>query len=322
MKLKAKVFGGAAALLTAWPAMASDAVVSEPAPYKPNFSFVSGVGVIDIEANELVYRGPGSGTKQSHLIWESTSPVISAEMTARSEAGWTAKLSGQIAFSGDSYMEDYDWKPKFSANDSWNDWSDRSRFSETDLDHFYSATVALGHDFQVSDQLLINVNGGFKYTSVKWTAYGGSYVSSYQGFRDSVGDWPGGAKVISYQQKLPVAFAGIDATYVQDRWNFGFALKGGMTFSVGATDHHWLRDLRFEQDFESAPVLMVGGSVGYQYNERTSFFVSGSYEKMFTARGDSNYYDIATGAETGGHYDSFGGDFAAATVMVGIKTSF
>jgi outer membrane protease len=105
MKLYAKFFGGAAALLAAWPAMASDAVVGEPAPYNPNFSFVGGVGVIDIEANELVYKAPG-GSKLSHLIWESTAPVISAEMTARSEAGWTAKFSGQIAFSGDSYMED------------------------------------------------------------------------------------------------------------------------------------------------------------------------------------------------------------------------
>ncbi|BCG76005.1 hypothetical protein MesoLj113a_71630 [Mesorhizobium sp. 113-1-2] len=322
MKLYAKVFGGAAALLAAWPAMASDAVASEPAPYNPNFSFVGGVGVIDIEANELVYQAPGSGSKLSHLIWESTSAVISAEMTARSEAGWTAKLSGQIAFSGDSYMEDYDWNPSFSTNDGWNDWSNRSRHCDTDLDYFYSATVALGHDFQFSDQLLINVNGGFKYTSVKWTAYGGSYVYSVAGFRDSVGDFPGDAKAISYQQKLPVAFAGIDATYVQDRWNFGFALKGGTTFSAGATDHHWMRDLRFEDDFESAPVLMVGGSVGYQYNERTSFFVSGSYEKVFTARGDYNTYDIATGAETGGEDDWIGGDFAAATVMVGIKTSF
>lgn len=309
-------------MLAAWPAMASDAVASEPAPYNPNFSFVGGVGVIDIEANELVYRAPGSGSKLSHLIWESSSAVISAEMTARSEAGWTGKLSGQIAFSGDSYMEDYDWKPRFSTNDDWNDWSHRSRHSDTDLDHFYSATVALGRDFQVSDQLLINVNGGFKYTSVKWTAYGGSYVYSVAGFRDSVGDFPGDTKAISYQQKLPVAFAGIDATYVQDRWNFGFALKGGMTFSAGDTDHHWMRDLRFEDDFESAPVLMVGGSVGYQYNERTSFFVSGSYEKVFTARGDYNTYDIPTGAETGGEDDWIGGDFAAATVMVGIKTSF
>lgn len=68
MKLYAKVFGGAAALLAAWPAMASAAVVSEPARYNPNFSFIGGVGVIDIEASELVYRAPGSGRKQSHLI--------------------------------------------------------------------------------------------------------------------------------------------------------------------------------------------------------------------------------------------------------------
>ncbi|ANN60781.1 outer membrane protease [Mesorhizobium loti NZP2037] len=321
MKLYAKVFGGAAALFAAWPAMASEPVVNEPAPYNPNFSFVGGVGVIDIEANELVYQASGSGSKLSQLVWKSTSPVISAEMTARSEAGWTAKLSGQFAFSGDSYMEYYAWFPPFSTNDGWNDWSSRSRHSDTGLDHFYSATVALGHDFQLSDQLLINVNGGFKYTSVKWTAYGGSYVISGAGFRDSVGDYPGDTKVASYQQNLPVAFAGIDATYVKDRWNFGFALNGGMTFSAGSTDHHWIPDQRYEEDFESAPVLMIGGSVGYQYNERTSFFVSGSYEKMFTARADSKLYDMPTGAEIGGN-DSMSGDFAAATVMVGIKTAF
>ncbi|OBP78547.1 MULTISPECIES: hypothetical protein [Mesorhizobium] len=54
MRLYAKIFAAAGALLAAWPVMANNAVVGEPVSYNPDFSFVGGGLIIDIEANELV----------------------------------------------------------------------------------------------------------------------------------------------------------------------------------------------------------------------------------------------------------------------------
>ncbi len=97
--------------------MAADELAPTPA-FNPSFAFVGGIGIIDITANEIVYRDTGSSTKNSQLIWESTAPLASAEITARSDSGWTARLSGQAALEGGGFMRDYDWVPEFTNGNS------------------------------------------------------------------------------------------------------------------------------------------------------------------------------------------------------------
>lgn len=290
--------------------------------YNPSLTFVGGIGVIDITANEIVYRDTGSSTKNSQLIWESTAPLASAEITARSDSGWTARLSGQGALEGGGFMRDYDWVAEFTNGNSLDDWSDRSVHPATTLDHYYSASLALGHDFQASDNLLINLNGGVSYASVKWSAKGGSFTYSESAFRDTNGEVEDDTVVIGYEQTYPVAFAGIDTNYTAGAWTFGAAVKGGFTFSASDLDNHWVEEERTNTKLDPAPVLTLAGSVGYKVNDSVTLFASGSYEKIFRGRGDIYPFDTSTGTPYDTYRDGGGADFSAATLTFGVKASF
>lgn len=55
----------------------------------------------------------------------------------------------------------------------------------------------------INDATVINLHGGFKYTNMKWKAYGGSYIYSGDGFgfREDRGKFPDGEPVIDYEQR-------------------------------------------------------------------------------------------------------------------------
>ncbi|RWK69722.1 MAG: omptin family outer membrane protease [Mesorhizobium sp.] len=56
------------------------------------------------------------------------------------------------------------------------DWSDQSIHPDTRLDRYINLDMAAGPDFVINDATVINLHGGFKYTNMKWKAYGGSYI--------------------------------------------------------------------------------------------------------------------------------------------------
>ncbi len=315
---KLKIFALAAAFLCG----ASNAVMAADTAAAvqevPTFVFSGGVGYIDMKANEYVWSGD---SRVSQLIWESKSPVLSAGMTARFGGGWTLALEGDVAFKGKNYMEDYDWLAPFAVSDGWNDWTHQSQHPDTSLGHYFSGSVALGKDFAVNDQFTVNFNGGFKYTDVKWNARGGSFIYSEGGFRDSVGNFPD-VPGISYQQKHPVAFAGIDVSWVRDRWTFGASARGGVAFNSTAIDHHWMRDLRFDEDYRTAPVLMLAGRVDYAMTERMGVFVSGAYDRIFPVRADTALFGIPNGEPLGAEANSGGGSFRSAKISLGLKSAF
>ncbi|MBX8819108.1 omptin family outer membrane protease, partial [Ochrobactrum sp. MR31] len=85
-------------------------------------------------------------------------------------------------------MKDYDWLMDPPAGYGSDAWSHRSIHPDTQLNRYITADLALGHNFYVNETALLNLHGGFKYTNVKWDAYGGSYIYSRNEFRDDVGD--------------------------------------------------------------------------------------------------------------------------------------
>jgi outer membrane protease len=143
--------------------------------------------------------------------------------TARFKEVWTVKANAQVGFSGSTYMEDYDWLEPFAQAGAPDDqWSDRSRHSNTDLDRYINLDVAVGRDFAVNDTTLVNLHGGFKYTNVKRTSYGGDFVYSTNGFRDDVGNLPDGEKGITYEQRYPGLFVGGEASTRFGAWTHRF----------------------------------------------------------------------------------------------------
>lgn len=320
----------ALSLGVALPAMAADFDAEETLVVEEEgiFTFTGGIGIVSLEANEYVYAGAGSSNKTSQLIWQSTAPMLTAGLDVDLPEGWTLSARAQAAIAGDSYMEDYDWIDydddvgPFVVDYGADNWTHRSQHDDTDLDWYFNGSLLLGHDFAVSDNVTVNVNGGFKYTDVQWSAYGGSYVYSNGGYRNDVGDWADGEPGITYRQSFPALVAGIDLESKHDALTFGAGVQGGFTFYGTGDDRHWMRDLNFIDNLVSAPLLSARANVGYEVADGMNLFLEGTVEKIFTARGDTEAFDIPTGVQVGSYPDQAGGDLFAASITGGIKGTF
>ncbi|WP_235912986.1 omptin family outer membrane protease [Brucella tritici] len=283
-----------------------------------NYTISGGIGYSWIKADEIVYD---QDDRISHLIWKSQMPVLSGKITA--DIGSDVTFSGnlKVGLQGKGNMHDYDWLSNIRGFQGYDfaDWTDHSQ-SETDLDRYISFDVALGHNFVINPQNTLNVHGGFKYTNVKWTSYGGDYVYSSRYFRDTEGTFPN-EKGISYEQRLPALFVGSEWTTKLNRRSFSALGRAGMTVSGKDIDDHWMRDLRFIETFDAAPFFELQANVSYSFNEQTSLFVAAGFEKHLKMRGDTQIIDrsdntqdfISNGA---------GASFQAATVSAGLKIKF
>lgn len=321
--LRSTVWAGAAVLaLSASSALAADQVTQEVfASPDANFVMVGGIGYTWLKSNELVYED--DGRRLSQLIWETDAPVLTLGATARFKEVWTVKANAQVGFSGSTYMEDYDWLEPFAQAGAPDDqWSDRSRHSNTDLDRYINLDVAVGRDFAVNDTTLVNLHGGFKYTNVKRTSYGGDFVYSTNGFRDDIGNLPDGEKGITYEQRYPGLFVGGEASTRFGAWTLTGLVRGGVTINASDTDHHWMKNNRYEEEYSATPFVSVGAQLDYALSERASIFLGGSFEKFFRKTGNTTIHDISTGEASPTFVDAAGMDFQSATISAGLKYSF
>lgn len=304
--------------VTSLAARAADDV--ELAPAGSAFSLAAGIGWTWLEGNELVYDDVGN--RISHLIWETNAPVVTLAAKGEVMNNWTVSASGAVAFSGNSHMEDYDWLDAAPSYE-FDDWSDQSIHPDTRLDHYFTVDVALGRNFVLNPAATINLHAGFKYTDVKWTAYGGSYIYSDAGFRDDIGNFPDGERGISFQQRYPGFFVGAEATATSGAFTFTGLFRGGLTINASDTDHHWMRDLRFEDSYGIIPFVSASAKVDYQATDRISLFASAGLDKYFRTKGDTDMYDIPTGDFIDGTFvDGAGMDFMAITLQAGARFRF
>ncbi len=283
-----------------------------------NYAFSGGIGYSWIKANEIVYD---KGNRISHLIWKSQMPVLNGKLTADINEDVTFSGNMKVGLLGSGNMHDYDW---LSATDGFrgydfSNWTDHSQ-SKTELDRYISLDIALGHDFVITPQNTLNVHGGFKYTNVKWTAYGGDYVYSSQSFRDSKGTFAD-EKGISYEQRLPVIFLGSEWNTKLERWSFSALGRAGLTVSGKDIDDHWLRDLRFMDTFDTKPFFELQANMSYSFNEKTSLFFAAGFEKHLKMRGDTQIINHSNGTHNFVSKGA-GASFEAATVSAGLKVKF
>ena len=275
------------------------------------------IGAAYIEGSEKVLVG---NYTLSHLIWQSVTPVLRGSISVDVGGGFNVRAEGSVAAFGRSYMEDYDWQ---KGDNTFDNWSHRSQHPDTNLDHFYTGGASLGYEIVKDDTAVVRAHGGFKYTDVKWSAYGGSYVySSNGGFRDVSGSIADGTPGISYRQQFPELFLGIDGEERYGDVRVGGLLRGGMTFLSVSTDDHWLRNLRFVDTLRIAPTFTAGMDVGYALGRNAELTISARYDHIFEARGDTQYYNIASGASTGNATDAAGGGMRSAEITTGLHGSF
>ena len=280
-----------------------------------------GFGVLGIEAREHVFAASGSTNNASLLVWQSLAPMGTLELKASLPEDFTFKAGLRAAIAGYGYMEDYDWiGPHFVSYDA-DDWTHRSRHSNTHLDWYFDGSVAVGRDVMVDPVAKLNVNLGVRYTDVQWTAIGGEYVYSDAAFRDDVGTFPD-EPGITYRQQLPVLFAGLDAEATEGPWTFEGGVQGGVALLGLATDDHWMRvpPRRFYDYLQPSPVLAASGRLTYDATENLGFYVAGSVEKFFLARANTEIYD--DGAYVGSFTNAAGAELLTVSASAGLKGAF
>jgi omptin len=274
--------------------------------------FRGSYGITAIKANELVYDGK---QKLSQLIWESSAiSTFTAQVKIDLDHVFL-RATGTIGVDGDGHMRDYDWLVEGRP------WSDRSVHPDTRLNHYFAGTIEAGREVLSYQDTTVSLGGGIKYTDVKWTAWGGSYVYTSSDFRDTKGDFPDKDKAISYRQQWPVPFLGIDLTHREGPWTFSGAFQGGVAVNGKGTDDHWMRDLRFIDRVEATPAVMITGSAEYEVRPNTAIFVSGAFDQIVRGRADTDMIDKVTGQKSR-FPNGAGADYMSVTVSLGLRGTF
>jgi omptin len=278
-----------------------------------DIAFSGSYGLTSIKANEFVWEGK---TKISQLIWKSKYvSTFNADLKIELPKDWYLNARGTIGLGGDGHMADFDW---LSTN---SEWSDRSLHPDTRLNHYLVGSIEAGREVLSYWGTDLSLGAGFKYTDLKWTAWGGSFVYSNGGFRDSRGHFDLDEKGISYRQSWPVPYLAANFSHTEGKWTFAGSLQGGLAVDAYGTDDHWVRKLRFTDYYFTKPAVSIGASAQYAVRTNTSIFVSGSFDKMFRARADTKELDTTSG-DTAWYEDGAGGDYQAMTVSFGVKGVF
>jgi outer membrane protease len=316
MKLLAFPVALTTLLLCSSASFADDMIAKSP---DGDFWLSGGVGLMRIEAHEYVYL---NGKRASQLDWETKNVVLySATVGAEIFGDWTVKGTVNVGANGSGHMVDYDWVPGLAIDDTNDGWSDRSTHPDTRLDHYISGSIELGRDVFADDRSSVGISGGFKYTDIRWNAFGGSYIYSDAATRDDIGEFPDDAKVITYRQKIPVAFLGLDGSTSFDRLTLSGGVKGGLSFGIDDIDDHYGTGTRFFGDMRAAPVLMLNAAVDYRLNDSASLYIAGNFENVFRATGDLSSLDTTTGArET--KKNAAGASFETLSIQFGLKGRF
>jgi omptin len=276
-------------------------------------TFSGGFGLTSIKANEFVYQGPA---KVSQLIWKSRYVnTINGVLTVDLEHDWYAGAEGTIGFGGDGHMFDYDWLVPGAP------WSDRSEHPDTRLNHYFVLGAEVGRMLLSRDGTDIGLGAGFRYTDVQWSAWGGSYIYSENGFRDSRGHFDPDEKGITYRQVWPVPYLGLNLNHHEGAWSFAAGLKAGVSVDAYDIDDHWVRSLRFIDDFDMVPAVSLTSSVDYALTDHAALYLAGSLDRMFKTRGDTKTINETKGTIYRDE-NVAGGDFGSATISFGLKGRF
>ncbi len=252
-----------------------------------------GVGYLTGQSYENVYD-TDTGRKVSELDWDLSSVFMLNGGVSVQPFSWL-KLNGDVWVKindGSGDMVDYDW-----LVEGLDDWTHRSYSTDVDLNTGYMIDV--NAEFPVLNLQGTNISGfvGYKYDNWEWEARGGTYIYSTYYLRDTIGSFPENEKGITYEQWFHVPYIGIGFNTELTR----AFLSGRIIFSpfvqAGDEDHHHMRNLLFEEDFDNGTMIGIDFSGGYHITEQFSLLGSYHYQKYNEVKGDTTITDLTTGRQ-------------------------
>ena len=276
-----------------------------------------GLGYLSGEVNENVYDTT-SGRKISQLTWKLDDVYMLNVGGSISPRKWLT-LNGDVWFKlndGSGSMDDYDW-----FIDGY-PYTHRSSHDNTEVTEGYMVDLNAAFTFYQHGETAFNGLVGYKRDSWEWEARGGSYVYSTNTLYDTVGNFPPGAKVITYSQWYDVPYVGLG--FHSTLTNVSF--MGRVIFSpfamAGAEDTHHMRNLVFEDDFDPTTMFAVDLGFSYDFTSQLALLGGFHYQQYAEATGSTTITDQVSGAKYYYDGDAAGTDHESYLLSLSVQYNF
>lgn len=295
-----------------------------------SFSLGASVGMLDGAATELAYYYPhGSRYKLSELKWDLSQVAVAGLQAsvglgrrARFSLGyWSALNEGGGMMVDRDWLYSEDWAPFIEPTDR--NWTDESRHPDTTVDK--GRVVDLNLSVLALEYGAFSCSGivGYRSDTWGWSARGGTFVYSFNSYRDTTGDFEqyygADALVIEYEQRFTIPYVGVGVAWEAPALRVkGHFLVSGLV-SATDRDNHVLRDVVFEGDFSRGAYLGLGVGAAWTFAPQWYATLDIAYQSIAENTGNVR----KSGAEGDQAYAS-GGGIALETAMgsLGIARRF
>lgn len=277
------------------------------------------LGYLTGESGEYVYV-PENSHKLSELKWDIERAYMLGLGGSVSPWSWLT-FNADVWFNlgeGENTMDDYDW---FIEGFQYTHWS---HHEDVDMTTGVMFDINGEVDLYRYEKARFFAIAGFKYDNWEWEAYGGDYIYSTVFLYDTVGSFPDGEKVITYEQNYYAPYLGFGFSSALAQAPIEFS--GRVVFSPyvwgEAKDQHHLRNLIFEEDFDSGTMLSLDFAGHYYFSNNLSLWLAFHYQKYHEMKGETVVTDITTGEKTTYRGDVGGMDHQSSMVSTGVSYSF
>lgn len=281
-------------------------------------SFIISFDKVNGMADEIVYNG---AKKVSHLEWDIKNlKMLSLGFNSQFSDGFGARIKFSNAINnGDGKMVDYDWIGKnYDGNKNHANWTDRS-ISDVKIQKAQQFDIAGSYNLY-KDELKFNL--GYKYDRFKWRDYGGSFIYSYGGFRNNVGNF-NFQRGITYEQTFNTPYIGLEyQKELFDKEIYGniFGNYSNLVYAHD-TDIHHLTNYKYDEYFKNGKYYNWGANIFGKVKENIYLGVGYEYVYYPENRGYMIRQDLATG-ESYKYEDSAGIINKFSKISLNLKYNF
>jgi len=281
------------------------------------FSITPSIGMINGQADEIVYKGSHSDMLNSELQWD-LATLFYAGLAADfgpvnnfAKQGFVGNLSFKMGIPQRAgIMEDRDWL--YENSNALTNYSRHDNFSERAI----MADLSLGYSFPLLNFVAMGINLDFSYMHFYWIAKDGYYqylatdgngnILPGQIWSDEIPKIPVKGNVLEYTQNWLIFSPGV---FIKFRLGSYFSLNGNFNYSpfiyCADRDDHLITRKTYLDYLYYGHYLKGSGGITFSplnYLDLTLFL---SYNSITDSRGDTYIQSAKYSGIAGGGYSAF-----------------
>jgi outer membrane protease len=262
--------------------------------YKYTFSLGTSIGLLNGQAEEIVFRNENSDDKLSQLLWH-TNPLVYAGIDldfdwkkSGNRLGLFVNTSFKFGFPMETgKMEDRDW-----MDSRYTDFLTHYSVHNNKTDNAVMINANIGAAFSIFRKFLLKTYLAYDYMSFSWTANGGSFL--YPKYSDGseghryLNDQQ--LEVLKYKQFWNIVSPAVSFYGVFNRYfTAEISLKLSPFIWGGAEDNHILRQLEIMHSMQWGFFIEPEFVLLFKPEEWFSLVLSVSYKNISMTRGNGDY---------------------------------